>query len=88
MPSQRIPLRDAATYLGIAAITLKRLYGTGKGPPVIRLGRRVIFDTADLDAYLNANKGTAPTNGEKPVPQPAAAKPRGKKRRLAEGRKE
>ncbi|MDQ3581170.1 MAG: helix-turn-helix domain-containing protein, partial [Pseudomonadota bacterium] len=92
-----IPLREAASYLGIAAITLKRLYGTGKGPPVIRLGRRVIFDTADLDAYLNEHKGVAPKNGEETgaaadrgarAGPPAKTKPRTKKRRFAEVKKE
>jgi predicted DNA-binding transcriptional regulator AlpA len=58
--SRRIPTHEAADYLGIAAVTLKRLYTIGEGPPRIKIGRRVIFDTADLDDYMNARKGIAP----------------------------
>lgn len=54
--SRRIPIREAAAYLGIKTPTLKKLRGLGQGPAVIRIGRRLIFDTADLDAYLEAHR--------------------------------
>jgi hypothetical protein len=33
---------------------MNKLRCTGAGPIFIRLGRRVIYDTRDLDAWLNA----------------------------------
>lgn len=54
--SRRIPTREAAEYLGIRPPTLKKLRGLGQGPVVIRIGRRLIYDTSDLDAYLEAHR--------------------------------
>lgn len=54
--STRVPIKAAAEHLGIKPPTLKKLVSEGKGPPVIRIGRRIIFDTADLDAYLAAHR--------------------------------
>jgi len=32
---------------------------TGDGPPFIRLGRAVVYDTRDLDAWLAARRATS-----------------------------
>ena len=44
--------RAAADWLGISLIYLQRLRTNGVGPRYSRLGRRVIYRTADLDSFL------------------------------------
>lgn len=46
---------DAATYCGSSASTLEKLRLYGGGPPFSKLGRRVVYRVADLDAWLAAN---------------------------------
>ena len=43
---------DAATYCGSSASTLEKLRVYGGGPAYLKLGRRVGYDVADLDAWL------------------------------------
>lgn len=45
--------QDAAKYIGVGISTFKKLQ---KELRVIRIGRRVFFDTKDLDAYLESKK--------------------------------
>jgi hypothetical protein len=52
--------RQAATYLGIGATLLAQI-----GPPPIRLGRRLVYDVLDLDAWLNEHKGRGRAMKEK-----------------------
>jgi hypothetical protein len=47
---------DAARRLGIASSTLAKLRLTGAGPVFCKLGRRVVYRLADLDAYLAAHQ--------------------------------
>ena len=55
---QRKMLRtpEAATYCGSSASTFEKLRLFGGGPPFVKLGRRVVYDPADLDAWLAANR--------------------------------
>ena len=48
--------RAAAAYLGLGERTLIRLRREGGGPPWAGIGRRVIYDIADLDAWMTARK--------------------------------
>lgn len=52
--NQRRMLRteDAANYTGLSASTLTKLRLTGGGPEYIKLGKVVVYDLADLDAWL------------------------------------
>jgi predicted DNA-binding transcriptional regulator AlpA len=43
---------DAANYTGLSASTLTKLRLTGGGPEYIKLGKVVVYDLADLDAWL------------------------------------
>ena len=56
MPDQithwRLRTPEAADYLGYAESTLEKKRVTGDGPPFIRLGRLVVYDSRDLDAWL------------------------------------
>jgi len=49
---RRLRTAAAADYLGYAESTLEKKRITGGGPPFIRLGRRVVYDSRDLDAWL------------------------------------
>ncbi|MBY3224136.1 helix-turn-helix domain-containing protein [Rhizobium laguerreae] len=47
---------DAATYTGVSASTLNKLRLTGGGPEYIKLGKSVVYDPADLDAWLSSKR--------------------------------
>jgi predicted DNA-binding transcriptional regulator AlpA len=53
----RTPL--AADYVGYAESTLEKKRVTGDGPPFIRLGRMVVYDTRDLDDWLARRRATS-----------------------------
>lgn len=46
----------AAAYTGLAESTLEKLRVHGGGPIYIRVGRVVVYDPDDLDAWLAAHK--------------------------------
>jgi predicted DNA-binding transcriptional regulator AlpA len=48
--------KEAAPYCGSCASTFEKLRLYGGGPLYSKLGRRVVYDTRDLDAWLAANK--------------------------------
>lgn len=50
--------QEAAAYLGIARSTLDkmRMLNERRGPTFAKLGRCVVYDTDDLDAWVRANK--------------------------------
>ena len=43
---------EAAAYVGLSHRTLERYRVTGQGPPYLKVGRRVLYRRADLDAWL------------------------------------
>ena len=47
---------EAAAYVGLSASTLNKLRVFGGGPIFIKLGHRVVYDRADLDAWMNARR--------------------------------
>jgi predicted DNA-binding transcriptional regulator AlpA len=51
-----INVPQAAEYLGISASTLSKRRVFGGGPKYLKLGRRVVYDTRDLDAWLDAHR--------------------------------
>jgi predicted DNA-binding transcriptional regulator AlpA len=46
---------DAAAYLGISRMSLRR-----HGPPPVRIGRAVVWPRATLDQWLASKSATAP----------------------------
>lgn len=57
MPERRrLNVREAAEYTGLAVATLNKYRCSGAGPAFLRPGgaRRVLYDVADLDAWLTA----------------------------------
>ena len=53
---RRLRTSAATDYLGYAEATLEKKRVTGEGPPFIRLGRVIVYDTRDLDAWLAARR--------------------------------
>ena len=47
---------DAATYLGVARQTLAKLRWSGDSPPYFKVGRRVLYEKDDLDAWISQRK--------------------------------
>lgn len=47
---------EAAAYCGSSASTFEKLRLYGGGPRYVKIGRRVVYDPADLDAWLAANR--------------------------------
>lgn len=56
--AQRKMLRtpEAAEYCGSSASTFEKLRLYGGGPRFVKFGRRVVYDPADLDAWLAKNR--------------------------------
>jgi hypothetical protein len=47
---------DAAAYCGSSVSTFAKLRLTGGGPVYIKIGKRVVYDPADLDRWLDAHR--------------------------------
>jgi predicted DNA-binding transcriptional regulator AlpA len=52
----KLKVKDAADYTGLSISTLNKMRLTGDGPIFIKAGRAVIYDAADLDAWLAARR--------------------------------
>lgn len=50
--AKRVSVAGAADYTGLSTSTLNKLRVFGGGPPFLKLGRRVVYDPADLDAWM------------------------------------
>ncbi|YBV98355.1 helix-turn-helix domain-containing protein [Phyllobacteriaceae bacterium JZ32] len=68
-------VREAATYLGLSKSTLDKLRCFGGGPRYYKLGRAVVYNTADLDAWLakRCRNETWTAGNDNGVPRRAAA---------------
>jgi len=52
----RLTTAEAAKYLRIGFSTLAGMRVSGGGPQFIKLGGRVLYDTRDLDRWVESNK--------------------------------
>jgi len=50
----RLDTQQAAKTLGLSGSLLNRMRAEGRGPRFVRLGGRVFYRQADLDAYIEA----------------------------------
>ncbi|UYC12859.1 helix-turn-helix domain-containing protein [Xanthomonas sp. CFBP 8445] len=46
---------DAARHLGISVSTLEKMRVEGRGPRYVKIGGRVFYRRADLDAYIEGS---------------------------------
>ncbi|GGA47347.1 helix-turn-helix transcriptional regulator [Pelagibacterium lentulum] len=54
-----IRTRAAAEYLGLSKSTLDKFRCFGGGPAYAKLGRAVVYNTDDLDAWLKERQRTS-----------------------------
>jgi predicted DNA-binding transcriptional regulator AlpA len=47
---------QAATYLGLSKSTLDKARVYGGGPAYLKLGKRVVYTTTDLDVWINSKR--------------------------------
>lgn len=52
----RFTTDEAAQYLRVSASYLNKLRTHGGGPKFAKLGARVVYDSGDLDAWINERK--------------------------------
>jgi predicted DNA-binding transcriptional regulator AlpA len=51
-----VSTQEAAALLGLAPQTLSIMRVAGGGPKYVKLGRRVLYDVRDLEAYVEDRK--------------------------------
>jgi predicted DNA-binding transcriptional regulator AlpA len=54
--SSIITAKQAASYLKVSAAWLEKARSRGSGPKFIKIGSRVLYDVADIDAWLASKK--------------------------------
>ncbi|MBO0712840.1 MAG: DNA-binding protein [Acetobacteraceae bacterium] len=71
LPTRYVGTRDAARFVGLALRTLEkhRIYGTG--PRYSKLGGRVVYRVADLQAWVDAAAKSSTSDPGKAVVLPA-----------------
>ncbi len=55
-PFRKLPVSEASRFLGLSKSTLDKLRISGGGPTYLQLGRRVLYDVADLEAWLTSKR--------------------------------
>ena len=58
---RRVTTAVAAEYVGLAEITLCKYRVHGGGPAFLKIGRRVVYDTRDLDTWLDYHRQNSTT---------------------------
>jgi excisionase family DNA binding protein len=74
----RLTVREAAKYIGVAKSTLDHLRSAGGGPHYRKIGRKVVYDAADLDKWIEQFPKRRSTSDN---PQ---ARPRRRRRRFGD----
>ncbi len=60
--------REQAKRIGIAGKTLDNWRSRGVGPPHYKIGGRVVYDDAEVDAWLQSCRRTSRTDRGEPLP--------------------
>ncbi|QNH11204.1 helix-turn-helix domain-containing protein [Xanthomonas sp. SI] len=55
VPANRLKVPAAAKHLGISVSTLDKMRMEGRGPRYLKIGGRVFYRRADLDAYIEGS---------------------------------
>ena len=61
--ARRLSEREASSHLGLSVRTLQDWRQRRKGPAYSKVGRRVVYDVMDLDAFLAVGR-VVPTAAE------------------------
>jgi predicted DNA-binding transcriptional regulator AlpA len=62
-PQKLLRTPDAAKYLDLSASALEKYRVLGRGPAFVKLGRRVAYTIADLDAWIAASRRRSTAEG-------------------------
>ncbi|MEZ5280644.1 MAG: helix-turn-helix domain-containing protein [Acidimicrobiales bacterium] len=54
--SDLIPIEGAAEFCGVSVNTIHSMRMQGVGPRAYRLGKRLMFDPADLETWIEARR--------------------------------
>ena len=54
--SKRLHRKQTAAYLGVSLSWLDKARLTGLGPPYIAIGGRILYDSRDLEMFLQSNR--------------------------------
>ena len=49
---RHLSVKEASNYTGLSHSTLNKLRCSGGGPRFAKIGRRVLYDIADLDSWI------------------------------------
>ena len=55
-PNRLLSVKEAARFLGLSVSTLNKMRLNGNGPPYLKLGRRVLYDVHDLQAWAASRR--------------------------------
>lgn len=66
VPRPMLRTLEAAQYCGSSVSTFNKLRVYGGGPAYISIGRRVVYDPADLDAWLAARRRKSTSERTRP----------------------
>jgi hypothetical protein len=64
-PDEKLLPCDAARHLGLAPATLAKMRCVGGSPTFLRLGRKIVYVRADLDAWLAERRVRHTSEGDK-----------------------
>ena len=53
---RKLPVREAAAFLGVSKSYFDKKRLDGGGPAYLKLGRRVLYDLADLEIWAASRK--------------------------------
>src|SRR5579872_3849606 len=53
---RKLPVEEAAAYLGLSISCLNKWRVEGGGPPYLKLGRRVMYDVNDLEQWATQSR--------------------------------
>ena len=68
MDNKRLTEKEAAALIGIAYSHLGNLRHSNKGPAYLRFGKRVMYETADIDTWIASCKQSGSVNIECTTP--------------------
>lgn len=54
--SKRLHRKQAAAYLGVSLSWLDKARISGLGPVFVTMGGRVLYDSRDLEAFIDSNR--------------------------------
>jgi predicted DNA-binding transcriptional regulator AlpA len=64
---KKLSTYEAAEYLGLGKSTLDKLRVTGGGPIFIKIGKRIVYDPADLDSWFDRHRRSSTSQKTAPL---------------------